>query len=164
MYADHFRPSNILIEDKASGTQLIQELTREGVHGVTRYEPTMDKVMRLHSVTSTIENGFVYLPDEADWLGAYIHELISFPKGKHDDQTDSTSQALDWAKQYPARWPLEEFERRQLIRWKLNLPDEYIFVTCDEDENEFVAEHFINRERIFWNGTCWQDWEVSLDT
>jgi phage terminase large subunit-like protein len=49
---------------------LIQELIREGVHGVTRYEPTMDKVMRLHSVTSTLEHGFVYLPDEADWLAA----------------------------------------------------------------------------------------------
>ena len=45
-----------MIEDKASGTQLIQGLIREGVHGVTRYEPTMDKIMRMHSVTSTIEN------------------------------------------------------------------------------------------------------------
>jgi len=45
----HFRrPANILIEDKASGTQLIQELIRDGVYGITRYEPTMDKVMRTH--------------------------------------------------------------------------------------------------------------------
>ena len=45
-----------------------QELIREGVYGVTRYEPTMDKIMRLNSVTSTIENGFVHLPDKAAWL------------------------------------------------------------------------------------------------
>jgi predicted phage terminase large subunit-like protein len=83
-----YRPTNILIEDKASGTQLIQELIRENVHGVKRYEPTMDKVMRLHSVTSTIENGFVYLPTEANWLAAYLHELTTFPNGKHDDQAD----------------------------------------------------------------------------
>jgi predicted phage terminase large subunit-like protein len=63
--SQRFQPTNILIEDKASGTQLIQELIWEGVHGVTRYEPTMDKVMRMHSVTSTIENGFVYVPTEA---------------------------------------------------------------------------------------------------
>jgi hypothetical protein len=77
---------------------LIQELLREGLHAVTRYEPKMDKVMRLHSVTSTIENGFVYLPDKAEWLGEYLHEMTSFPKGKFDDQCDSTSQALDWLK------------------------------------------------------------------
>jgi phage terminase large subunit-like protein len=44
----------------------------------------MTKIMKLHSVTIAIENGFVYLPTEA-----------SFPHGKHDDQADSTSQARD---------------------------------------------------------------------
>jgi predicted phage terminase large subunit-like protein len=89
----------IIIEDKASGTQLIQELVHEGVHGVKRYEPKMDKVMRMHNVTSTIENGFVHLPEKADWLPEYLHELTTFPKSKHDDQADSTSQALDWVRQ-----------------------------------------------------------------
>jgi predicted phage terminase large subunit-like protein len=156
--AERFRASNILIEDKASGTQLIQELIRDGVPEVTRYEPTMDKVMRLHSVTSTIENGFVLLPTEADWLAVYLHELASFPNGKHDDQADSTSQALDWAKQYPARLPLEEFHERQLLRWKLNLPDEYIFKQCDEGE-EIIAAHFITGERIRWDGRFWVDYK-----
>ena len=54
--------------------------------------------MRLHSVTRTIENGFVHLPDKAEWLAEYLHEMTSFPKGKFDDQCDSTSQALDWIK------------------------------------------------------------------
>jgi predicted phage terminase large subunit-like protein len=96
--AKHFKASTILIEDKSSGAQLIQELLREGLHAVTRYEPKLDKTMRLHSVTSTIENGFVYLPDKAEWLGEYLHEMTSFPKGRFDDQCDSTSQALDWIK------------------------------------------------------------------
>jgi predicted phage terminase large subunit-like protein len=96
--AIRFNATTILIEDKSSGTELIQELTREGLHGVTRYEPKMEKIMRMHSVTSTIENGFVHLPDEADWLTDYQHELTTFPKGKFDDQCDSTSQALDWVK------------------------------------------------------------------
>jgi predicted phage terminase large subunit-like protein len=66
---------NILIEDRASGTQLSQELKRDGVYAATRYDPgTMDKIMRLNSVTSTIENGFVYLPERAEWLACYLQE------------------------------------------------------------------------------------------
>ena len=97
--ADAFGPRTILIEDKASGTQLIQEMVSEGIHAIQKYEPTMDKIMRLHTVTSTIENGFTHLPDKAPWLGEYLHEITSFPNTKYDDQTDSTSQALDWFKQ-----------------------------------------------------------------
>ncbi len=96
--AAEFRPKNILIEDKASGTQLIQDLIREGVHEVTCYEPKGEKTMRLQSTTSTIANGFVFLPETAAWLAEYVHELTTFPNGKYDDQADSTSQALDWIK------------------------------------------------------------------
>jgi len=42
----------VLIEDKASGTQLIQELIVDGCHGVTRYQPECDKIMRLHAQTA----------------------------------------------------------------------------------------------------------------
>jgi hypothetical protein len=59
----------------------------------------MDKIMRMHSVTSTIENGFVHLPDKAPWLGEYLHEVAGFPRAKYDDQVDSTSQALAWIKE-----------------------------------------------------------------
>ena len=51
-----FGANEVLIEDKASGTQLIQELIADGCHGVTRYQPTTDKVMRLHAQTALIEN------------------------------------------------------------------------------------------------------------
>jgi predicted phage terminase large subunit-like protein len=95
---ERFRPSVVLIEDRASGTQLIQELTREGVYAVTRYQPQTDKVMRMHAQTAMIENGFVHLPDAAPWLAPYLHELTVFPHGKHDDQVDSTAQLLDWFK------------------------------------------------------------------
>ena len=49
-----FGASVILIEDKASGTQLIQELITEGCHGATRYQPTGDKTMRLHAQTALV--------------------------------------------------------------------------------------------------------------
>jgi predicted phage terminase large subunit-like protein len=96
---DAFEASVVLIEDKASGTQLIQELIADGLHAVTRYQPQADKIMRMHAQTAMIENGFVHLPKEAPWLAEYLHELSAFPKGKHDDQVDSTAQMLDWFKQ-----------------------------------------------------------------
>ncbi|MGA9851715.1 MAG: phage terminase large subunit [Gammaproteobacteria bacterium] len=91
--------SVIVIEDKASGTQLIQELTQEGIAGVKRYQSQEDKVMRLHAQTDLMENGFVHLPKDAPWLTDFLHELFAFPNGRYDDQVDSTAQALDWFKQ-----------------------------------------------------------------
>jgi predicted phage terminase large subunit-like protein len=89
-----------LIEDKGSGTPLIQDLNYDGMYGIKGYElpPGQDKITRMHSASSMIENGFVYLPEKAEWLSEYLHELKVFPHGKHDDQVDSTSQALDWMK------------------------------------------------------------------
>jgi predicted phage terminase large subunit-like protein len=90
------RATVVLIEDKASGTQLIQELVHDGFSIVKAVMPSGDKVMRLHAQTAVIENGFVSLPREAPWLAEYVHELTTFPRGKHDDQVDATSQALAW--------------------------------------------------------------------
>ena len=132
-----FSAKTILIEDKASGTQLIQDLTADGCHGIKRYQPKMDKVMRMHSVTSTIENGFVYLPETAHWLEDYRHELILFPRGKYDDQVDSTSQALDWLKDYRRLPGIVQFWEQEAERMKArsakpaaynfkNLPEGYL--------------------------------------
>jgi len=95
-----FRATTVLVEDRASGTQLIQELVQEGMPAIKRYNPGIkDKVMRMSSITSTIENGFVHFPEKAPWLGELLLELANFPNGKYDDQADSFSQALDWFKQ-----------------------------------------------------------------
>jgi len=87
-----------LIEDKSSGAQLIQELRYEGLHAVTRYEPKLEKVMRLHQSRAQSKTALCASPEKAEWLAEYVHEMTSFPKGKFDDQCDSTSQALDWIK------------------------------------------------------------------
>lgn len=87
----------ILIEDKASGTQLVQDLKSDGMPGIVRYEPPpCDKIMRLHSQSAAFENGLVLLPADAHWLDEYTRELLSFPGSKFDDQVDSTTQALAW--------------------------------------------------------------------
>lgn len=80
-----------------SGTQLIQDLTAEGLFTVEPYKPPTgsDKIMRLHAQTAQIENGRVLLPESAPWLADYVAELTGFPGTKFDDQVDSTTQALD---------------------------------------------------------------------
>jgi predicted phage terminase large subunit-like protein len=93
-----FEASVVLVENKASGTQLLQELIHDGLHGATAFEPEGDKIMRMNSQTAMIENRFIYLPEKAPWLAEYLHEMSTFPNGKHNDQVDSTSQFLDWFK------------------------------------------------------------------
>jgi len=90
-------PRIVLIEDKASGTQLIQDLRSEGRLCVKPYPPPpgTDKVMRVHAQTVKFEEGKVFLPSSAPWLSEYIRELTAFPGTKFDDQVDSTVQALD---------------------------------------------------------------------
>jgi predicted phage terminase large subunit-like protein len=109
-----FSATVVLIEDKASGTQLIQELIEDGIYAVTRYKPEGDKLMRLHAQTVTIENGFVYVPHDAHWLADYLPELTTFRGAKYDDQVDSTSQALAWLKQRVPGWGIQEYYRRQV--------------------------------------------------
>jgi predicted phage terminase large subunit-like protein len=90
----------ILIEDKASGTQLIQDMQHEGVLRITPYElpAGTDKLMRLYAQSAEFENGKVLLPRSAPWLDEYVRELTSFPGSKYDDQVDSTTQALEHMK------------------------------------------------------------------
>jgi predicted phage terminase large subunit-like protein len=92
-----FDVSKLLIEDKSSGTSLIQELQEAGVYCIEEYKPDFgtDKYMRLQAQSTKFEAGRVLLPSRAPWLEEYIREIIGFPGAKHDDQVDSTTQALD---------------------------------------------------------------------
>ena len=107
-----FEANVVLIEDKASGTHLIQELMADGCHSVTSYQPDCEKIMRLHAQTAMIENGFVNIPEAAPWLAEYQHEMSVFPNGKQDDQVDSTAQFLDWLKKpFPYQGLLEYYRQ-----------------------------------------------------
>jgi predicted phage terminase large subunit-like protein len=97
--AELHNPNIISIEDKASGTQLIQELRSEGLYNLKPFEPAgTDKTMRLYTLTAIFEGRRVLLPKSAPWLVEYVRELTSFPGCKFDDQVDSTSQALEYLK------------------------------------------------------------------
>jgi predicted phage terminase large subunit-like protein len=114
--AGTYRATVVLIEDKASGTQLVQELVHDGLRMVKAVKPEGDKVMRFNAQTATIENGFVYQPREALWLADYLHEIVTFPSSKYDDQADSTSQALAWINSQPPEHGIIEFQRREYAR------------------------------------------------
>jgi predicted phage terminase large subunit-like protein len=98
---ERWHANKVLIEDKASGTQLIQELKREGVPNIAPYMPPsgMDKQMRLYAQSTAFEAGQVLFPKYAPWLNDYVRELTGFPGTKHDDQVDSTTQALHYLRQ-----------------------------------------------------------------
>ena len=87
--------ATFLIEDKGSGTSLIQELRYENL-SVIGIKPEGDKTTRLYSTQALFEAGSVLFPREAPWVQDLILELLAFPKYRHDDQVDSISQALIW--------------------------------------------------------------------
>lgn len=102
--ANIHRAGSILIEDKASGTQLIQDLRYERINNIIAIKPDGDKIMRMHAQTAIIESGSVYIPQNAPWLTVFLHETSTFPAGKNDDQVDSMAQFLNWvaiANRYP---------------------------------------------------------------
>lgn len=93
---ERWRPLATLVEDKGSGTSLLQELRATGLPAIP-FQPSGDKVMRMHAQSVRFEAQSVYLPRAAPWLDELVAELLSFPVGRHDDQVDSISQALEWA-------------------------------------------------------------------
>lgn len=113
----------VLIEDKSSGSSLIQQLRAEGFSKV-RAAPALDgdKRMRLNGQTPMIEGGFVLFPKRADWLDSYLTELLSFPSVDYDDQVDSTVYALAWISENPQY--AGNFIKRSSIHYYTELPED----------------------------------------
>lgn len=95
-HAQRFSPEVILIEDKASGQSLLQDLRGESGLSLIAINPRGDKTTRLARVSAVVEAGQVALPFAASWLGAFEAEIMAFPNGSHDDQVDAFSQYLCW--------------------------------------------------------------------
>jgi predicted phage terminase large subunit-like protein len=96
-----FAAHSVLIKDKGSGTQLIQDL-RYGKTGVRPIDikPECDKITRKSNQSATIQAGHVFMPEDAPWLVDFKAEILAFPGGRYDDQVDSLSQFLGWAEHY----------------------------------------------------------------
>ncbi|MDR3488258.1 MAG: phage terminase large subunit [Bradyrhizobium sp.] len=85
------------------GRALMQETRRNSPVWPIGRRPRFDKEAQLLALAPKFEAGQVLLPREAPWLADYLSELLAFPNGAHDDQVDSTSQALNWLSERMAR-------------------------------------------------------------
>ena len=91
----------ILIEDKAAGISLIQDLQRAHLP-VRAYNPgRADKIQRLSIVSNIISHKRVWIPESStrkgfvrDWAEGFVSQICSFPESTHDDFVDSCTQAL----------------------------------------------------------------------
>jgi predicted phage terminase large subunit-like protein len=91
--AKSWKARRILVEDAGSGTSLVQELSAR-IAGIIAVRPEGDKKSRMAAASAKFEAGQVLFPERASWLADLESELFAFPVGRHDDQCDSISQAL----------------------------------------------------------------------
>ena len=78
------------------GRAIVQDLRRTGEPNVILKKPRFDKQARFLMQSVRFESRQVYAPSGASWYADLLDELLKFPNGKHDDQVDSTSQALEY--------------------------------------------------------------------
>ena len=91
----------LYVEDKASGTGLVQTLRREGLP-IIPVQRNNDKFSRASDAAPFIESGNVLLPADAPWLSDFLAEVSSFPSGAHDDQLDPMFDAIKSVQTTPA--------------------------------------------------------------
>jgi predicted phage terminase large subunit-like protein len=98
-YYKEWEPDACLIEKKAAGAPLIQELRAMGIP-VSEFSPSRgktgtsnDKVARLNAISDMFASGRVWAPDKR-WAREVVEEVAAFPAGEHDDYVDCVTQAL----------------------------------------------------------------------
>ena len=102
LYAEN-KPDVCMVEKKASGQSLIQDMRRAGLP-VMEYSPDRDKVSRVYAASPIMEAGRVWIPTNKKWSEDLIEELIRFPNAAHDDQVDAMTMAIHYMKE---SWHLE---------------------------------------------------------
>ncbi|HJK87498.1 MAG TPA: phage terminase large subunit [Candidatus Megaira endosymbiont of Hartmannula sinica] len=93
-----YKPKITIIEDKASGSPLIQDLKNEGYSNIYPFKPKYDKITRFASIIPEIESGKVKFPSKSIFYDEMINEMTNFPYTEHDDIIDSISQFLHFQK------------------------------------------------------------------
>jgi predicted phage terminase large subunit-like protein len=83
------------IEAAANGVAAIQMLRTAGVKNVIDVQPEGGKYSRAMAVTWLFHSGHVYMDKQSSWFDDWAKSLKEFPNGRHDDDVDATSQALN---------------------------------------------------------------------
>jgi predicted phage terminase large subunit-like protein len=104
-YSRAKRPDRILIEAKASGQSLLQDLRLAKVPAVGYNPGQADKISRAHQAAPTLELGLIWIPESkknptqaVSWASAFIKQLAKFPVAEHDDYVDTFTQAIIYLK------------------------------------------------------------------
>jgi len=87
-----YEPDAVLIEKKASGQSLLQDLRMAGIP-VLEYSPDRDKEARAHASSALLEDGRIYFPANKKWANNLIDICAAFPAGDNDDIVDTCTQA-----------------------------------------------------------------------
>lgn len=113
-----WRADQTVIEGTDIGRAITQDLRRSGERSAILRRPRFDKEARFLAQSARFEAGQVYVPRSAPWLAEWMDELLAFPRGRHDDQVDSTSQALDYltARMHPVHAADLPRERPRSVR------------------------------------------------
>lgn len=88
----------VVIEDKASGQSLIQELRRNTRIPLIPVQADNDKVTRTTAVSPIQASGLVFMPEGEGWISDFVGECAAFPNAAHDDQVDAFVHALTYAR------------------------------------------------------------------
>lgn len=95
-----FKPNSTLVEDKSSGTPVIQELELDTKINFVKILPDLDKIARAHAASPTFEAGNVYIRGDADWTALIIEQLTMFPNCRIKDIMDMVSQYINYIRQH----------------------------------------------------------------
>jgi predicted phage terminase large subunit-like protein len=88
----------VKIEDKSSGSSLIQSIKQNYLIPIEPIQRNTDKVLRAMGVVKFFASGYIHLPVGADWLHDYKNEFRKFTPmmtHKNDDQIDATMDAVE---------------------------------------------------------------------
>lgn len=108
------KPDLLIVEVKAAGAPLVQELRRMGLP-IKEFVPTSrtgNKIRRLRQVSDLFSAGRVFHP-ERNWAQEVIEEIASFPRGKNDDYVDTVSMSLQFLKDGQFISTYEEIETEE---------------------------------------------------
>jgi len=90
-----WKPDFMVIEKKASGQSLLQDLFMKG-YPVVEFDPRGSKDERLHAASIWFRQGRVWVPEDKEWIYDVVEEITNFPVVSHDEFVDCASMAIIW--------------------------------------------------------------------
>lgn len=122
------RPDRVLVEAKASGQSLLQDLRLAKVPAIGYNPGLADKISRAHQASPTLELGLLWVPESGknpghpvSWVQPFLKQVGKFPVAEHDDYVDTMTQAVIFLKnegwfELPQARDRDEPRRRERVR------------------------------------------------